>query len=131
MVLSTYEKQRILVYCGNGLLPSQILSAMQVEGIFTYRQTVARFTKRLLATGTISRKEGSGRPSKITDRVLELVEVQMRAVDEKTATQLHILLTCTSHGVYMYISLSIAFCPFFCYLCSVHCSVLWPNHAPS
>ncbi len=97
MVLSTYEKQRILHYYGTGLLPSQILSAMRVEGIFTCRQTVARFIKRFVARGTISRKEGSGRPSKITDRVLELVEVQMRAEDETTATQLHVLLT--SHGV--------------------------------
>ena len=34
MVLSTYEKQRILSYHQNGLLPSQILSALKVEGIY-------------------------------------------------------------------------------------------------
>ena len=45
MVLSTYEKQRILNYHLQGLLPSQILSALKVEGIVTTRQTIARFIK--------------------------------------------------------------------------------------
>ena len=93
MVLSTYEKQRILNYYGNGLCPSQIQSALKVENIFTCRQTVARFIKRFIDTGTIARKEGSGRPSKITDQVLELVEQTMTADDETTAIQLHVLLT--------------------------------------
>ena len=44
-------------------------------------------------TGSIFRKEGSGRPSKITDRVLQLVERRMKEDDETTATQLHALLT--------------------------------------
>ena len=96
MVLSTYEKQRILYYYGVGLHPSQIQSALRVENIHTCRQTVARFLKRFLHTGTICRKEGSGRPSKITDQVLVLVEQAMTEDDETTATQLHILLTsCT------------------------------------
>ena len=97
MVLSTYEKQRIVFYHKEGLTPSQILSALKVEDIYTTRQTVARFIKRFLETGSISRKEGSGRPSKITQRVLELVEHRMREDDETTATQLHMLLT--SFGV--------------------------------
>ncbi len=78
-----------------GLSPSHTLGAyiLRVEDIYTHRQTIARFIKRFLATGTVSRKEGSGRPSKITDRVFELVEQQLRADDETTATQLHFLLT--------------------------------------
>ena len=93
MVLSTYEKQRILCFYRNGLRPSEVLSALRVEGIFTCRQTIARFILRFLARGTIARKEGSGRPTVITDRVLELVERAMQADDETTATQLHVLLT--------------------------------------
>lgn len=93
MVLSTYEKQRILYYYRNGLRPSQILSALRVEGIISCRQTVSRFILRFLARGTISRKEGSSRPSVITDRVLQLVEQAMKSDDETTATQLHVLLT--------------------------------------
>ena len=93
MVLSMYEKQRIIFYYNNGLGPSQIQSALKVENIFTTRQTVARLIKRFVNMGSISRKEGSGRPSKITDRVLELVERRMRDDDETTAVQLHALLT--------------------------------------
>ena len=93
MVLSTYEKQKIVSYHHNKLLPSQILSALKVEGIFTTRQAIARFIARYEHSGSISHKEGSGRPSKITDRVLQLVETRMREEDEATATQLHTLLT--------------------------------------
>ena len=99
MVLSTYEKQRILYYYRNGLRPSQILSALRVEGIISCRQTVSRFILRFLARGTISRKEGSGRPSVITDRVLQLVEQAMKSDDETTATQLHVLLRVRSASV--------------------------------
>ena len=88
MVLSTYEKQRILYYYRNGLRPSQILSALRVEGIISCRQTVSRFILRFLARGTMSRKEGSGGSSVITDRVLQLVEKAMKSDDETTATQL-------------------------------------------
>ena len=84
MVLSTYEKQRILYYHRDRLLPSQILSALKVEGIVTTRQTIARFIKRSIATGSMSRKQGSGRPSKITERVHELVERRMKEDDETT-----------------------------------------------
>ena len=94
MVLSIYEKQRILFYHSNGLLPSQIVSALKVEDIHTTRQTVARFSRRFQ---TIARKEGSGRPSKITARVKQLVDCAMREDDETTATQLHKLLTL--HGI--------------------------------
>ncbi len=66
---------------------------MRVEGLYTCRQTAARFIKPFIATGTIAHKEGSGRPSKITDQVLQLVEQRMREDDETTATQLHVLLT--------------------------------------
>ena len=97
MVLSTYEKQRILYYYYEGLYPSQIQSALKVEDIITTRQTVARFIKRFLETKSICRRYGSGRPSKVTDQVLEIVEQQMRVDDETTAIQLHSLLT--SHGI--------------------------------
>ena len=43
MVLSTYEKKIILNYHLQGLLPSQILSALKGEDIVTTRQTIARF----------------------------------------------------------------------------------------
>ena len=94
MVLSTYEKQRILFYYREGLNPSQIVSAVKVERMFTCRQTVARFIKRFLVSGTIAQKEGSGRPSKITNFVLDVVDHAMRADDETTATQLGVFPLC-------------------------------------
>ena len=97
MVLSIYEKQRILFYSSNGLLPSQIVSALKVDDIHTTRQTVARFLRRFQQTQTIARKEGSGRPSKITPVVRDIVDRAMKDDNETTATQLHKLLT--SHGI--------------------------------
>ena len=82
-----------MFYNSKGLLPYQILSALKVEGIFTTRQTVARFLLRYKYSGSIARKEGSGRPSKVSDYVLKLVERRMREDDETTATQLHAVLT--------------------------------------
>ena len=52
-----------LFFHTTGLTPSQILSALIAEDIVTTRQTIARFIKRFSATGTKSRKEGSGTPS--------------------------------------------------------------------
>ncbi len=72
MVLSIYEKQRILFYYGCGLTPSQIRSALRVEDMYTTKWTVARFILWFESSGTIAREEGSGRPSKITDHVLEI-----------------------------------------------------------
>ena len=78
---------------GQGLQPSQIVSALKVEDIHTTRQTVARFIRRFQQTKTIARKEGSGRPSKITPRVRRIVDEAMKNDDETTAIQLHKLLT--------------------------------------
>lgn len=57
MVLSIYEKQRILFYNHEGLKPSQIVSALNVEGVHTTWQTIARFIRRCQQTLTIARKE--------------------------------------------------------------------------
>ena len=45
MVLSVYEKQRILFYHLKGFRPSDILSAVKTEGIITCWQTVSQFIK--------------------------------------------------------------------------------------
>ena len=50
---------------------------------------VSKFVKHYKETGSIARKPGSGRLSKVTGRVKELVEEQMQRDDETTATQLH------------------------------------------
>ena len=50
------------------------------------------FLKTYHATGSISRRVGSGRPSKITAEIKKLVEDQMKIDDETTAYQLHEML---------------------------------------
>ena len=50
------------------------------------------FIRKYLDTGSIGRRVGSGRRSKVTVEVKELVEEQMRRDDETTAHQLHQLL---------------------------------------
>ena len=53
---------------------------------------ILKFLKKFKETGCIQRRPGSGRPSKISAEIKEIVEEQMRADDETTATQLHHLL---------------------------------------
>lgn len=53
------------------------------------RQSVHRFLHVYRETGTIKRWEGSGRPSKLTPTVRDLVEQKMMEDDETTASQLH------------------------------------------
>ena len=49
--------------------------------------------RQFCVTGCISRKQGSGRPTKVTAEIKELVETQMNKDNENTAYQLHKLLT--------------------------------------
>ena len=50
------------------------------------------FGKHYQEIGSIARKRGSGRLSKVTSRVKKLVEEQMQRDDETTPTQLHTFL---------------------------------------
>ena len=56
------------------------------------RVGIHKFLEHFEETGTLLRKPGSGRPSKITRLVKMVVEEQMRRDDETTAIQLHSLL---------------------------------------
>ena len=53
---------------------------------------MAKFIKKFEETGTITRRVGSGWPSKITAEIKQIVEDQMRLDDETTAVQLYRLL---------------------------------------
>ena len=54
------------------------------------RRGVDKFIQRYQQTGTIARKPGSGRLSKITSEIKAIVDEQMRTNDETTAAQLHL-----------------------------------------
>ena len=94
MVFSDYVKQRILFfYSLLGYRPSRIALLLAMEGISVSKTGVAKFISRYLATGSIVRQPGSGRKTVISPEILRLVEDQMRADDETTASQLHVILT--------------------------------------
>ena len=95
VVLTIYAKQRILFYYLNegSSSSTRIKKLLAVEGIFVSRVMVWKFIRQFCATGCISRKQGSGRPTKVTAEIKELVETQMNKDDKMTAYQLHKLLT--------------------------------------
>lgn len=93
MVFDDFTKQRILFFFFQGTRAPSIAKLLDAEGIVVSRRGVAKFLKRYLATGTIAWRPDSGRKTKITDEIKKIVEEQMRADDETTATQLHVLLT--------------------------------------
>jgi len=100
MVYSWYEKRRILYYYQRGILPPTIVKLLQDEGTTkTSRAGVAKLIKKLELTGSIVRTPGSGRPSKITAEIKEIVEEKMREDNETTAMQLHTLLVGMGYNI--------------------------------
>ena len=62
-----------------------IAKLLHNEGLPCSRVGVAKFIKKFEETGTITRCVGSGRPSKVTAEIKQIVEDQMRLDDETTA----------------------------------------------
>ena len=93
MVFSCYKKQRILVHYGNGYKAPTISKLLREEGVRCSQVGIAKFIKKFQDTGNINRRVGSGRPSKITSEIKQIVEDQMWRDDETTAVQLHRILT--------------------------------------
>lgn len=90
MVLTLYAKQRILQYYFEGSRSSnRIKKRLEEEGIYVSRVTVWKFLRNYNETKCLSRKEGSGRPAKITPQIKAFVEETMKEDDETTAIQLH------------------------------------------
>jgi len=50
---------------------------LRKEGMKTTRQGICKFLKKYRNYGTIARRPGSGRPSKITPEILRIVEEMM------------------------------------------------------
>ena len=88
MVLSTHAKISILFYYRQDYRPYTIAKILQVQDIRCSRESVRKFIQRYEKTGTIGRKEGSGRKTKITEEMMKIVNEQMRKDDETTAHQL-------------------------------------------
>ena len=96
MVFSEYKLQWILYYSVQGFKVPTISRLLEEEGLQASRVGVAKFLKKFQQTGSIARRPGSGRPSKITAEIKVLVEQKMWSADETTAVQLHAMLR--EHG---------------------------------
>ena len=64
------------------------------EGMITSRSGICKFIRHYKETGSIGRRPGSGRRSKITEEIKQIVEEQMRKDDETSWMRLA-LSSCT------------------------------------
>ena len=92
MVFSSYKQQRIIYFHGKGFKALTMSRLLRREGIPASRRGIDKFLRKYEDTGTIGRRAGSGRPSKITPEIKALVDRQKRMDDENTAVQLLSLL---------------------------------------
>ncbi len=99
MVYSEYTKQRILFHYYRGLRSTSIAEELRKEGGKVSVVGVWKFCRRYEEFGTIGRRPGSGRSSKIIPEVEAIVEQQMQLDDETTAVQLHRILTDKGHTI--------------------------------
>ena len=93
MTYSKYKQQRIVYFHFQGKKPPEIEKLQAKEGMKASRIGIYKFLKENKETGTIQRRIGSGRLTKITAEIKVLVEQQMRCDDETTAHQLHQLIS--------------------------------------
>ena len=92
VVYSVYKHQHILYYYFRGQKALSIARLLHGEKLSASRRGVHKFLMKYHETGSISRRPGSGRPSKVMRMVKWLVQQQMQLDDETTAHQLHALL---------------------------------------
>lgn len=92
MVYPEYVKLRILYHSAKGYKPYTIVKLLEEEGITASKFGITKFIKVYQETRMILQRAGSGRPTKITSRVKQLVEDRMTVDYETTATQLHRML---------------------------------------
>ena len=92
MVYSSYTLQRILEFHSYGLSVCEITKAVTAEGLTVSKTGVLKFLRKYVTTGSIGRRPGSGRPFKVTQEMLAIVEEQMQRDDETSAVQLQTLL---------------------------------------
>ena len=99
MVYSTYKQQRIIYFYSLGYKSTSIVELLREESLNVKVSAVCRLIKKYKETGTIARRMGSGRPTKITPEVLRIVEEQMKKDDETTAVQLQKILVDKGHAL--------------------------------
>ena len=88
--LSKYVKQRIVSLKERGLTNCEVVAILKREGDMFHvtTQIVRRCHKRYVETGSILRRQGSGRPTLHTPALLQTIEDIMQAADEATVVQI-------------------------------------------
>ena len=100
MVLTNYCKLRIIqLYYQRRISYGNIVEVLKAEGLKVPKKTVWKTIQKYKSHGTIYRLPGSGRPFKLSDDVITLIEEQMKRNDETTATQILKMLEERGHKV--------------------------------
>ena len=99
MVFSEYKKQCVLALASRGLKAPTIAKELQKENLKCLRVGVHKLLCKFEEMGSISRRVGSGRPSKVTTEIKQIAEEQMRIGDKMTAYQLHHLLSENGYSI--------------------------------
>ena len=99
MVYSSYKRQRILYLHSLGYKAPTIFKLLREERMNASRRGIHDFIRKYKETGSIGRRPGSGRPTKIVGEIKAFVEQQMRVDDETTATQLHAMLKARGYQI--------------------------------
>ena len=85
MVYSTYTRQRILHHYLEGHKAAPIARLLREDGVMASRVGISKFLAKFKEKGSIGRRIGSGRPSKITAEMKKVVKDEMCGDDETTA----------------------------------------------
>ena len=91
--LSMYARERIRQLFLQGATIPQVMEVLSNEGIEACRQTVWRLKRHIHVHGAVTPLSRSGRPTILTNEVLETIEFLMQRDDETTAKELVILLS--------------------------------------
>ena len=82
---SDYTKHLVVYHHRQGLKPGDISQILQKEGIMASRRRIAKFVAKCIESGSVARKPGSWRPSKVTAVVWKIIEEAMCTDDETMA----------------------------------------------
>ena len=93
MRISYFGKQHIIqLYYQCKVSFGQLSHILRLEGLDISKRTIWNVVRKYKAHGTLKRLEGSGRHFKLTAEAMTIIEEQMKANNETTATQLRKLL---------------------------------------
>ena len=90
--LSLYARERLRALMSEDSTVKHAMTELGKEGIRPCRQTVWRFWVRYRRNKTTKPLPRNGRPTKLTESVLELIEQKMQSDDETTVKELALLI---------------------------------------